>query len=174
MNLSNNDVQYQIMNNANTDYIKLQKKVSNLQTKILMLKNFIYKQFKQELLVVEEPKKKPELNLIKDKISNACCKAWMIPDVELLKHKTRERKIVQARQYAMYLSVKKTHSSLKSIGKYFGGRDHSTVNHSIQTVRNYLDENVLDELSLEFKEKAKKADEYLFEIKDIKRKHTRN
>jgi len=57
-------------------------------------------------------------------------------DVELLKAKTRKRKVVQARQISMYFAKELTKHSLKSIGLHFGGRDHSTVIHSIQTVNN--------------------------------------
>jgi len=34
----------------------------------------------------------------------------------------------------MYLSKEMTKSSLKTIGLHFGGRDHSTVIHAIQTI----------------------------------------
>jgi len=34
----------------------------------------------------------------------------------------------------MYLAKEKTDLSLKSIGYHFGGRDHSTVIHAVQTV----------------------------------------
>ncbi|MCS7073448.1 MAG: chromosomal replication initiator protein DnaA, partial [Bacteroidia bacterium] len=54
--------------------------------------------------------------------------------LELLKDKTRKREIVQARQIAMYFAKNMTKASLKTIGAYFGGRDHSTVIHAITTV----------------------------------------
>ncbi len=54
---------------------------------------------------------------------------------ELLRHKTRKQEVVLARQMAMYLCKELTHHSLKSIGFHFGGRDHSTVIHAIQTVQ---------------------------------------
>lgn len=53
---------------------------------------------------------------------------------EKLKEKTRKRDIVQARQIAMYFSKQYTKSSLKTIGLHFGGRDHSTVIHALNTV----------------------------------------
>ncbi len=53
--------------------------------------------------------------------------------------KTRKREIVQARQVSMYLAKMFTKNSLKTIGNHFGGRDHTTVIHSCQTVRNLMD-----------------------------------
>ncbi len=51
-----------------------------------------------------------------------------------LKGKRRLREYVIPRQMAMYLAKELTPLSLKSIGYHFGGRDHSTVIHAIQTI----------------------------------------
>src|SRR5699024_3295590 len=58
---------------------------------------------------------------------------------EKLLAKTRKREIVQARQVSMYLAKMFTKNSLKTIGDHIGGRDHTTVIHSCQTVRNLMD-----------------------------------
>ena len=60
---------------------------------------------------------------------------------DLLRAKTRKQEIVHARQIAMYLAKKHTDSSLKTIGLFFGGRDHSTVIHAIQAVEHDLAQN---------------------------------
>ena len=59
--------------------------------------------------------------------------------LESLKSKSRKRELVTARQVAMYFVKKYTSYSLKSIGHYFGGRDHSTVSHALQAVNDMLD-----------------------------------
>jgi chromosomal replication initiator protein len=59
--------------------------------------------------------------------------------VEDLKSKSRKRELVAARQVAMYFTKKYTNHSLKSIGNYFGKRDHSTVIHALQAVSDMLD-----------------------------------
>ncbi|MGL4632674.1 MAG: chromosomal replication initiator protein DnaA, partial [Leadbetterella sp.] len=51
-----------------------------------------------------------------------------------IKGKSRLREVVMPRQIAMYLAKNYTEMSLKNIGYHFGGRDHSTVIHGIQTV----------------------------------------
>jgi len=62
-------------------------------------------------------------------------------DTNKLKEKTRKKEIVEARQIAMYLSKNMTKSSLKTIGLHFGGRDHSTVVHAIESVEQRIKTN---------------------------------
>jgi chromosomal replication initiator protein len=76
--------------------------------------------------------------------------------IEDLKAKTRKKEIVVARQVAMYFAKEFTNHSLKSIGYHFGGRDHSTVIHAIQTVNDLMEtdtsfRNVVNELKKKFK-----------------------
>ena len=58
--------------------------------------------------------------------------------LEDLKAKTRKKEIVLARQVAMYFSKEYTKHSLKTIGLHFGGRDHSTVIHAVQSVNDMI------------------------------------
>ncbi len=57
----------------------------------------------------------------------------------------RHKEIVWPRQVAIYLAREMTDHSLSSIGKFFGGRDHSTVLHAYNKVSDLLieDERVL-------------------------------
>lgn len=48
--------------------------------------------------------------------------------------KSRNHEIVVARQIAMYLSSKIAHAQTTRIGRFIGGRDHSTVKHSIEKI----------------------------------------
>ncbi|WP_057935584.1 chromosomal replication initiator protein DnaA [Algoriphagus resistens] len=73
-----------------------------------------------------------------------------------LKAKTRKKEIVTARQVAMYFCKEFTNHSLKSIGYHFGGRDHSTVIHAVQTVNDIMEtdssfRNAVLELKKKFK-----------------------
>ena len=73
-----------------------------------------------------------------------------------LKDKIRKKEIVMARQVAMYLAKMFTRHSLKAIGMHFGGRDHSTVIHSIQAVEDMMDTNAGFRSSIkDLKEKIK-------------------
>jgi chromosomal replication initiator protein len=73
-----------------------------------------------------------------DTIQKLVCEYFEVPYDKLLQ-KTRKREIVQARQISMYLAKAFTKNSLKTIGEHFGGRDHTTVIHSCQTVKDLMD-----------------------------------
>jgi chromosomal replication initiator protein len=75
-------------------------------------------------------------------IQKIVCEFFNVPYDKLL-HKTRKREIVQARQITMYLSKQFTKNSLKTIGEHFGGRDHTTVIHSCQTVKDLMDTDTI-------------------------------
>jgi chromosomal replication initiator protein len=72
-----------------------------------------------------------------DNIQKIVSEYFHLP-VEKLKEKTRKREIVQARQISMYFAKNFTKSSLKTIGLHFGGRDHSTVIHALNTVSDLM------------------------------------
>lgn len=55
--------------------------------------------------------------------------------------KGRKQEVALARQAAMHLSKELTHNSLKSIGLFFGGRDHSTVIHACKTIKNKIEDD---------------------------------
>ncbi|AFD05171.1 chromosomal replication initiator protein DnaA [Solitalea canadensis] len=71
-------------------------------------------------------------------IQKFVCEYFEIP-LEMVKSKTRKREIVQARQISMYLAKNHTKASLKTIGQFYGGRDHSTVIYACQTVEDLID-----------------------------------
>jgi chromosomal replication initiator protein len=60
-----------------------------------------------------------------------------------LQGKRRLKSIVLPRQVCMFLARKLTRLSLEEIGAHFGGRDHSTVLHSIEKVQKESAENGL-------------------------------
>lgn len=82
--------------------------------------------------------KDTRINLTIEEIQRITCEYFNIPE-DLVRAKTRKREIVQARQVAMYFSKQMTQHSLKTIGLHFGGRDHSTVIHSCQSVENQME-----------------------------------
>jgi chromosomal replication initiator protein len=51
-----------------------------------------------------------------------------------IKMKSNTRQIAYPRQVAMYLAKELTHASLPEIGRYFGGKHHTTVLHSVQKI----------------------------------------
>ena len=61
--------------------------------------------------------------------------------VDDLKSKKRTAKIANARQIGMYVLTQITDLSLGEIGEEFGGKDHSTVHHSIKVVEENIKSN---------------------------------
>lgn len=55
-----------------------------------------------------------------------------------LKSKKRIKDLSYARQMAMFLMKKHTNKSLRDIGMFFGGRDHSTVFHAIEKIEDQV------------------------------------
>ena len=94
--------------------------------------------------------KETRINLTIEEIQRITCYYFNISE-DLVRAKTRKREVVQARQVAMYFSKQLTQHSLKTIGLHFGGRDHSTVIHSCQSVENQMEtdpkfKEMLDEI----------------------------
>lgn len=56
---------------------------------------------------------------------------------ELIQSASRKREIVQARQVTMYFIKKHTELSLSQIGAQVGNRNHATVLHACNTIKNY-------------------------------------
>lgn len=85
-----------------------------------------------------------------DKIKSAVAHYFNIK-VEDLESKSRKKEVTLPRQLAMYLAKELTSSTLMAIGQNFGGRDHTTVLHSI----NIVERNLLTD------ERIKSAYEYI-------------
>ena len=58
-----------------------------------------------------------------------------------LQSKKRHKSIVVPRQIGMYLAKKLTKYSLQEIGGFFGGRDHTTVLHAIDKVKEHFEQD---------------------------------
>jgi chromosomal replication initiator protein len=73
-------------------------------------------------------------------IQQAVAKEWGVT-VDGLRSKTRTKTLTIPRQIAMYLTRELLATQLVEIGNAFGGRDHSTVIHSIDKVQNSITAN---------------------------------
>jgi chromosomal replication initiator protein len=72
-----------------------------------------------------------------DDIVEKVCKHYGVNQQNVFS-KSRKRDYVQARQIAMYLAQKHTKMPASRIGQLIGGRDHSTVIHSCNTIEKRL------------------------------------
>ena len=60
-----------------------------------------------------------------------------------LYEKTRKKEVVRPRQVIMYLLREDLHTSYPYIGQKLGGRDHTTVIHAYEKIKNELKINNL-------------------------------
>jgi len=83
-----------------------------------------------------------------DEIQRQTAEYFNIRLADLLSER-RSRNIVRPRQIAMYLAKEMTRNSLPEIGRRFGGRDHTTVMHSIRKIDDLLvdDANLSEDLT---------------------------
>jgi chromosomal replication initiator protein len=70
-------------------------------------------------------------------------------DLDSLKSKIKKREIVIPRQVAMYFCKRYTQLTLALIGENFGGRDHSTVIHALESVEDMMKTDVNFKASVE-------------------------
>jgi chromosomal replication initiator protein len=75
----------------------------------------------------------PERKISVDSIVRAVAERFSMQPSQI-KIKSNTRQIAYPRQIAMYLAKELTHASLPEIGRYFGGKHHTTVLHSVQKI----------------------------------------
>lgn len=78
------------------------------------------------------------VSVINEKIVESVATTFGVSKENILSDK-RDKNIKDARQIAMYIIREVTGLSLVDIGKIFSGKTHSTVKHSIEVVRDHID-----------------------------------
>ncbi|MCK5848361.1 MAG: chromosomal replication initiator protein DnaA [Caldisericia bacterium] len=77
-----------------------------------------------------------------DEIKTIVCEFYHIKP-QMMESKKRSKDISMPRQVAIYLIREMTDYSLPVIGRYFGGRDHSTIIHSYEKIKNEIKTNLI-------------------------------
>jgi chromosomal replication initiator protein len=85
--------------------------------------------------MIREGEKKITIDMIQKRV----CEYFDLKFSDM-KIKKRSRAIAYPRQIAMYLARQRTDYSLPEIGEYFGGRDHTTVMHAYEKIKDDLKE----------------------------------
>ena len=70
-------------------------------------------------------------------IQSEICKYFSVSLIDLYSKK-RSRNISRPRQIAMFLSKELTDHSYPEIGRFFGGKDHATVIHGVNKIKNLM------------------------------------
>jgi len=87
--------------------------------------------------VLKENIKNEKSKISIDDIIEKTALFYKVP-VNNIREKNRTKEVALCRHVAMYISKTVTGHSLKAIGLNFGGRDHSTVIHSIQQIEDLI------------------------------------
>ncbi len=82
---------------------------------------------------LERPKRYIPINEVLEVVANH----FMIKP-SMLKGKKRVKEIVDARHAAMYLMRVDLEISLQEVGRFFGGKDHTTIMHAVEKIKNLL------------------------------------
>ena len=72
-----------------------------------------------------------------ENIQSEVCKHFRISLIDLYSKK-RSRHVSRPRQIAMYLTKELTDHSYPEIGKFYGGKDHATVIHGVNKIKNLM------------------------------------
>lgn len=85
----------------------------------------------KEQLLFQNPDSEKEVSI--EIVAKATAQHYRIPLADL-KSKGRNQEITKARHVAMYLARKIVNAKQQEIGSFFGGRDHSSVIHAVNTI----------------------------------------
>lgn len=87
-----------------------------------------------KLMVMQQP----AVTVTFEQIEEVVCDVLKVSQFNVYK-RSRKRELVTARQLICYYAKIYCDMSLKSIGKKVGGKDHTTVIHSIRRIKELLD-----------------------------------
>ena len=92
-----------------------------------------------------------------EKITNIICAGESVNE-EIVFNKTRELKIIFARQLIQYFCYEFKVGSYKLIGEQTGNKDYSTVIHSCNVIKNYIETDKIKAKKIKlYREKIKKV-----------------
>lgn len=98
--------------------------------------------------VIEKTNRHKQKPITIDSIISKVCEYYNI-DTNSIQSKSRKHEIVQVRQISMYLAKKYLDFSTSKIGAYIGKRDHATVLHACNMVRDQIQVDKNFKLDLE-------------------------
>jgi len=132
------DVVYFIAEQIKTNIRELEGALIRVVAYSLLEEKEISLAMAQDILkdMVKETKKNVTIDTIQRKVAD-----FFDLSLHDLKTKRRNKNIVLPRQIAMYLARELTNQSLPEIGELFGGKDHTTVLHAWNKIKNSIDKD---------------------------------
>lgn len=126
-----------VAHSVNTNVRELEGVIISLMAQASLVRRDIDLELAKSVLkdIVTSEEREVNIDTIQDLVAD-----YYDVSVADLKSKSRKKELVYPRQVAMYFAKEFTNLSLKSIGYHFGGRDHSTVIHAIQTISDLMEQ----------------------------------
>jgi len=90
-----------------------------------------------EIRNIVKNNQKPKKNVSVQEVIKIVADYYNIEEASIYE-KTRKKEVVKPRQLAMYILREDFNASYPSIGQKLGGRDHTTVIHSCEKIKNEL------------------------------------
>lgn len=131
-----NDVMNYIANQINTNIRELEGALIRIVAYSSLINKDMNVELASEALKDIIPSSKPRIITI-DLVQQVVANNYNLK-IDELKGKKRTQTVVFPRQVAMYLVRELTDYSLPKIGEEFGGKDHSTVIHAYEKIKNKL------------------------------------
>lgn len=137
IDIAYNVIEY-VAHSVNTNIRELEGVIISLMAQASLTRRVIDVELAKNTLrhIVMEENKEVTIDTIQEVVAD-----FFEITVADLKSKSRKKAFVYPRQMAMYFAKEYTDLPLKSIGYHFGGRDHSTVIHSIQSINMLMTSN---------------------------------
>ena len=120
-----------IAQNIKTSIRELEGSLIKLSAYSEVMKVDIDFEMVRDLLMLQDKHSEKKISL--ESITKATAQHFKIPLVDI-KSKSRTKTVTKARHVAMYLSQKVNNAKLQEIGRFFGGRDHTSVMHGIKKI----------------------------------------
>ena len=135
--IDDNILEY-IADTVDTNVREMEGMLTSMSARSKLLNEKITLQQVQDELANRIRKQRAEITA--EKIIETVSVEYDVP-VSDMKSKKRQKKIVNARQIAMFLLKNRLDLNLTTIGELFGGKDHSTVISSIRKVEGKMEES---------------------------------
>lgn len=119
---------------------KIEGILNSIRSKIDLEQRELSPELIEEVLVNKISQNKPKLNTTIQKVIKTVADHYHLKQ-QVIKGKSRKKKITRARHVAMYICKEDLDESYSEIGRWFSNRDHSTVIHAYQKIEGMLENN---------------------------------
>lgn len=116
---------------------KIEGIITSLRSEVELKKKLITPELVESILKIEVESKRPKIRATASDIIRAVANHFHLKQ-SALKGQSRVKNLVNARHIAMYLLKEELSLPLVEIGKWFSGRDHTSVLHAVKKIENDL------------------------------------